>query len=131
MPIYLRPKKITKKDIVAATTSKQVFDYVQMLSHCTDQLNLYLIWIRHLKMWCRNWFLSEYFLHQNSHEYPKTLLASPIIGVAAFNTNGHTLHASFQLPTQDKSNAKYRLSTPKSYKLLSDTFNVSIFSVWF
>lgn len=80
-------------------------------------------------MWCRNWFLSEYFLRQNSHEYPKTLLASPIIGVAAFNTNGHTLHASFQLPTQDKSNAKYRLSASKSYKLLSDTFNLSIFSV--
>lgn len=132
MPIYLRPKKITKKDIVAATTSKtSVWLCANAVTwHRPIKLIPYMKYDT-FKCGAETGFLSEYFLRHNPHEYPKTLWASPIIGVAAFSTNGHTLHASFRLPTQDKSNAKYRLSTPKSYKLLSDTFNLSIFSVWF
>lgn len=63
--------------------------------------------------------VKEYF--QNSHEYPIVLVAAPT-GVAAFNINGHTLHTLLQLSTKDKSNAKYRRLSSKSYKLLSNTF---------
>ena len=65
--------------------------------------------------------IKEFLLRQNNNEFPNVLVAAPT-GVAAYNINGNTLHTLLQLPTQDKSNAKYRPLSPKSYKFLSETF---------
>lgn len=63
----------------------------------------------------------EHLLLKNNGEYPNVVIAAPT-GVAAYNINGYTIHTLLQLPTQDKSNASYHPLSPRSLKIIQETF---------
>lgn len=69
--------------------------------------------------------LREHLLRMNNKELPNVVVAAPT-GVAAFNIGGLTLHTLLHLPTQHKSNVAFRPLSPRSLKILCQSFsNVS------